>query len=282
MASLARRAVDAGFGAVIVAGGETSGAVVKELQYDAYEIGASVAPGVPVMTPVARPEFHLVLKSGNFGDEDFFQKALAATQNEPEATKEKKREAAAICKDLFTRGLVTGSSANLSFRLGESLYISASGASFGTITENEFVPVTLDGQWSGTRRPSKEYPLHLAVYQAHPQVQAVIHTHSIYSVLWSCLQPDGCLDCVPAYTPYLRMKVGKIGLVPYAPPGSDTLVSLFEQMVSASDGWLLANHGPIVAGKSLQDTLYALEELEQSCRVAWELQSHPAARCSES
>lgn len=77
LADLAKRAVEHGCTRIIVAGGETSGAVTKALGYDTFLTGESVAPGVPVMTPLAAPEIRLVLKSGNFGQEDFFERAVA-------------------------------------------------------------------------------------------------------------------------------------------------------------------------------------------------------------
>ncbi len=79
IASLARKAVENGYTRIITAGGETSGAVTKALGYQAFYIGPSVAPGVPVMTPLENPELRLVLKSGNFGQEDFFERALDMT-----------------------------------------------------------------------------------------------------------------------------------------------------------------------------------------------------------
>lgn len=80
LAGLARTAVQHGYTRIIVAGGETSGAVTQALDYQAFEIGQSVAPGVPVMTPLANPSLRLVLKSGNFGQEDFFARALEMTE----------------------------------------------------------------------------------------------------------------------------------------------------------------------------------------------------------
>lgn len=79
MADLAKRAVQDGFGRMIVAGGETSGAVTKALGYNAYRIGESIAPGVPVMTPLSAHDKRIVLKSGNFGQEDFFERTLLMT-----------------------------------------------------------------------------------------------------------------------------------------------------------------------------------------------------------
>lgn len=77
LAGLAKKAVENGYTRIIVAGGETSGAVTKALGYDTFLISESVAPGVPVMTPLTAPEIRLVLKSGNFGKEDFFERAVA-------------------------------------------------------------------------------------------------------------------------------------------------------------------------------------------------------------
>lgn len=80
MAALARLAADCGYTRIIVAGGETSGAVTKALGLSAYRIGPSIAPGVPIMRPLGNDTMQLVLKSGNFGQQDFFHRALALTE----------------------------------------------------------------------------------------------------------------------------------------------------------------------------------------------------------
>lgn len=74
-AALAAKAADMGYQKIVTAGGETSGAVIKGLGFSAFLIGKSIAPGVPVLIPTARPDLRLVLKSGNFGAKDFFGKA---------------------------------------------------------------------------------------------------------------------------------------------------------------------------------------------------------------
>lgn len=83
LSDLSKRARDNGFKRFIAAGGETSGAVTRALGYDSFWIGKSIAPGVPVLIPVDDPNIRLVLKSGNFGQEDFFGKALNITGNDP-------------------------------------------------------------------------------------------------------------------------------------------------------------------------------------------------------
>ncbi len=82
MAAIAKRGMDAGYSRIIVAGGETSGAVTKGLGFTAYHISQSVAAGVPVMVPIHQPQVRLVLKSGNFGQRDFFTKALWLTKED--------------------------------------------------------------------------------------------------------------------------------------------------------------------------------------------------------
>ena len=69
------------------------------------------------------------------------------------------------------------------------------------------------------------------------------------------------------------MKLGRVALVPYAPPGSEELFGLFSEHLSDTDGYLLANYGPIVGGKTIMDAFTALEELEESAKIAWMLRN---------
>lgn len=82
MAELATNVVKMGWEKVVVAGGETSGAVTEALHVNAFSIGRSIAPGVPILKPIDQSKLRLVLKSGNFGDEDFFLKAIQLLQEE--------------------------------------------------------------------------------------------------------------------------------------------------------------------------------------------------------
>ena len=99
----------------------------------------------------------------------------------------------------------------------------------------------------------------------------MIHTHSTFSVLWSFVPAGNEQDCIPDHTPYLRMKLGTVGLIPYEKPGSEALFRAFRERAGLSDGFLLKNHGPVVPGKSVMDAFFCLEELEESARIAWEL-----------
>lgn len=181
------------------------------------------------------------------------------------------RDAVWVARSLFERGKTAGSSANLSIRMGDTVYITASGTCFGRLREEDLVPIGMDGTPLADRKPSKEWPLHLALYEKSPGIGAVIHTHSTYSVLWSFAIGDEDRDCIPAHTPYLRMKLGSVGAVPYEQPGSEALFAAFRARVPWSDGFLLRQHGPVVPGASVMEAFYNLEELEESARIAWEL-----------
>lgn len=177
-----------------------------------------------------------------------------------------------VAHTLFDRGKATGSSANISFFHDEKIYISASGTCFGTLKADDFSVVTMDGTHVEGKNASKELPLHIQMYQKDEMIQAVIHTHSFYATLWSCLGHENKVDCIPEYTPYLKMKLGTVGLIPYGKPGSEALFGAFAERIGFSDGFLLANHGPVVGGKDMMDAFYCLEELEESARIAWELE----------
>ncbi|WP_100012685.1 class II aldolase/adducin family protein [Lentibacillus sediminis] len=186
---------------------------------------------------------------------------------------EKFDDAIWIAHSLFNRGKATGSVANLSFLHEEKVYITGSGTCFGKLRPNDFAVVGLDGHRYDKLKPSKELPLHLSVFKAKPQTGAVIHVHSKYSVLWSCVPDLNESDCIPDHTPYLKMQLGTVGLIPYEHPGSNELFDAFNERVAASDGWLLSHHGPVVPGNDLMHAFNALEEMEESANIAWELRN---------
>lgn len=178
-----------------------------------------------------------------------------------------------IAKSYFDRGMGSGTFGNMSFCHDGKVCITGSGTCFGRLQPEDFSCMDMQGNLISGKKPSKEWPLHLAVYQHDPVCGAVIHIHSTYSVLWSCLEHENANDCIPDYTPYLRMKLGSVSLVDYAQPGSEELMNAFRRKLGASNGWLLRNHGLIAPGKTLMDAFAASEELEESCHIAWELRN---------
>lgn len=183
----------------------------------------------------------------------------------------KLRDAIWIGKSLFDRNKTSGSSANMSFLHDGKMYITQSGSCFGGLTEEQFAVMDMDGKTLSENKPSKEWPLHLCVYKHRPEAQAVIHTHGTYAVLWSFIPAEDETDVIPHHTPYLKMKLGTVGAVPYEQPGSQALFDAFERRVDKSGGYLLKQHGAVVPGKNLMDAFYSLEELEESAKIAWML-----------
>lgn len=184
---------------------------------------------------------------------------------------QKINDAVWIGKSLFERNKTAGSSANMSFFHDGKVYISQSGSCFGTLEANQFAVLDLEGNCLSANKPSKEWPLHLQIYEKKPETGAVLHTHGTYSVLWSFVPVEDERDIIPAHTPYLKMKLGTVGLIPYEKPGSQALFDAFGGRVMDSDGYLLKQHGAVVPGKSLMDAFYGLEELEESTKIAWKL-----------
>lgn len=176
-----------------------------------------------------------------------------------------------VARTLFEGGKTSGSSANLSFLHKGKIYISGSGNCFGRLKKMDFAVVDFLEKRYNSIKPSKELPLHKIMYIQNPQIEAVIHTHGFYSVLMSCLEIGKNGRVIPKYTPYLDMKVGEIGVVPYAIPGSKDLFGLFDKTADGKRGYLLKNHGLLVGGKNMMEAFYGAEEMEESAKVAWYL-----------
>jgi ribulose-5-phosphate 4-epimerase/fuculose-1-phosphate aldolase len=104
----------------------------------------------------------------------------------------------------------------------------------------------------------------------------VVHLHSLHAVAVSCLDGINADDVLPPITAYAVMQVGRLALVPYYPPGDEALAEAVRKVAGKHHAVLLANHGPVVAGSSLDAAVNAIEELEQTARLYLLLQGRPA------
>ena len=172
-----------------------------------------------------------------------------------------------LAKSLFERGLTIGSSGNISVRLDDGWLMTPTGSSMGNLDPNEISKLDLDGNLISGKSPTKESFLHIAMYDERPNSGAVVHLHSTHSVAVSCLADIDKKNVLPPITAYYVMKIGKLPLVPYFPPGDINLAKAVKEMASDHHAVLLANHGPVVAGKTLEDAVYAIEELEETARL---------------
>jgi 3-dehydro-4-phosphotetronate decarboxylase len=174
---------------------------------------------------------------------------------------------ARMAKSIFDRGLTFGSSGNISVRLDDGWLMTPTGSTMGNIDPARISKLDEAGQHVSGDKPTKETFLHVAMYEERPQTGAVVHLHSTHSVGVSCLADVDPANVLPPITAYYVMKIGTLPLVPYFPPGDLDLAKAVREMASDHHAVLLANHGPVVAGKSLEDAVYATEELEETARL---------------
>lgn len=180
-----------------------------------------------------------------------------------------------LSKSLFDRGYSCGSSGNVSVLIDDGLIISPTNSCMGRLDPARLSKITLAGAHLSGDAPSKEAILHLAMYEERPEIRAVVHLHSTYSVAVSCLADIDPRDVLPPITPYYVMRVGKCPLVPYYAPGDIALAEAVRAEAKHHHAMLLANHGPVVAGKSLHAAVYATEELEETAKLYMLLHGGP-------
>ena len=170
-------------------------------------------------------------------------------------------------RSLFDRGLAHGSAGNISVRTDDGFLITPTNTCMGRLDPAAISKVSHDGRHMDGDRPSKEAFLHLAMYEERPNDRAIVHLHSTYSVAVGCLADVDPRDVLPPITAYYVMKIGRLPLVPYFRPGDRSLAEAVRAEAKEHHALLLANHGPVVSGRSLDAATYAMEELEQTARL---------------
>ncbi|MBI4194780.1 MAG: aldolase [Betaproteobacteria bacterium] len=179
-------------------------------------------------------------------------------------------------KSLYDRGLAHGSAGNVSVRLADGWLMTPTNSCLGRLDPARISRLDAEGRLLSGDKPSKETFLHVAMYRERPTAGAVVHLHSAHAVAFSCLADIDPENAFPPITAYTVMQVGELALVPYHPPGDESLAEAVRKLAGRHHAVLLANHGPVVAGSSLDAAVNAIEELEQSARVLLLLRGHPA------
>jgi len=175
-------------------------------------------------------------------------------------------EICAFGRSLFDRGLSAGSSGNISARMSDGYLITPTNSSLGRLDPMRLSKLNRDGRLVSGDPPSKEAVLHLAVYAQRPEAGAIVHLHATYSAAVSCMDGLDHLNCIPPLTPYFVMKIGRLPLTPYFRPGDPALAKAVESLAGEHSSVLLANHGPVVSGATLEAAVYAIEELEETAK----------------
>ena len=177
----------------------------------------------------------------------------------------------AICRygrSLFERGLTPGSSGNISVRLDDGGWlVTPTNASMGFLDPNRIARLDEAGTLLSGDAPTKEIPLHAALYETRGTARAVVHLHSTHAVAVSMLPEIDPRAVLPPLTAYYLMRVGNAALVPYYRPGDPAVADAIRGLAGKHSAVLLANHGPVVAGDTLEAAVFATEELEETAKL---------------
>ena len=182
-----------------------------------------------------------------------------------------------LAKSMFDRGLTGGSTGNISARTADGgLLVSPTGTSFGRLDPARLSHFDVQGKLVDGDPPTKEMPLHTAFYDTRSTAGAVVHLHACHSVAWSMMPDVDTDNFLPPMTPYAIMKLGRVKLLPFYRPGDHAMGNAVRGLAGKRSAVMLANHGPVVAGKDVEAACNAIEELEDNARLAMLMRGFPA------
>ena len=180
-----------------------------------------------------------------------------------------REEICMLAKSMFDRGLTGGSTGNISARTSDGgLLVSPTGTSFGRLDPARLSRFDEAGVFIDGDAPTKEMPLHSAFYDTRSSVGAVVHLHCCHAVALSMMPDLDADNFLPPLTPYAIMKLGKVALLPFFRPGDPLMGKAVRGLAGKRSAVMLANHGPVVAGKDVEAACNAIEELEATARLA--------------
>jgi 3-dehydro-4-phosphotetronate decarboxylase len=176
-----------------------------------------------------------------------------------------------ICRygrSLFERGLTPGSSGNISMRLDDGGWlVTPTNASLGFLDPARISRLDAGGRLVSGDKPTKEIPLHSALYETRGSARAIVHLHSTHAVALTMLPEIDPQAALPPMTPYYLMRAGETALVPYYRPGDPAVADAIRGLAGKYSSVLLSNHGPVVAGDTLEAAVFATEELEETAKL---------------
>jgi len=178
-----------------------------------------------------------------------------------------REEIADFGRMLYQRGLAHGSSGNLSARVPGGLLVTPTNTCLGRLDPARLSKLDLEGRVLSGDPPSKESLLHLALYRARDVSGGIVHLHCTHCVALSCRADLPADDVLPPVTAYHVMRIGQLPRLPFYRPGDPALAAAVGASASLHHAMLLANHGPVVAGRTLAEAVYNAEELEESAKI---------------
>ena len=178
---------------------------------------------------------------------------------------ELRSELAETARLTVERGLNSGSAGNVSVRMGDGFFITPSGLRSETAQAADMVHVSMTGVAVGSLKPSSEWRIHRDIYATRPEAQAIVHAHSPYAVSLACLRRG-----LPAFHYMIAMAGGKdIRCAEYATFGTQALSDAVLEALQDRRACLMANHGLVAFGASLQAALALAVEVEELCAQYW-------------
>lgn len=179
--------------------------------------------------------------------------------------KDLRRKVIETCLAMNALGINQGTSGNVSVRTDEGFLITASGVPYAKMKPEQVVEMDLDGGYRGPYLPSSEWRMHLDIFKARPEAQAIVHTHSIYATALACLRRD-----VPAFHYMIGVTGGSsLRVSDYAEFGTQALSDTMLRALAGRSACLLANHGQIAFGPNLDRALWLAGEIETLCKQYW-------------
>ena len=173
-----------------------------------------------------------------------------------------RREVVATAKALSAGGLTHGKSGNVGARFRDGFLVTPSGYPYDQMTPADVVAMTFDGKATGRREPSSEWRFHAAIFEARPEVHAVVHAHSTAATALACHRRG-----IPAFHYMVAVAGGTdVRCAPYATFGTEALAAAAVDALRDRKACLLANHGQIAVGADLGAALQLAAEIENLCR----------------
>jgi ribulose-5-phosphate 4-epimerase/fuculose-1-phosphate aldolase len=180
-----------------------------------------------------------------------------------------------LAASLFARGFSVGSAGNISVRLPDGYLMTPTNSSLGRLDPARLSKLDVGFHHVEGDKPSKEVFMHRAFYQARADAGAVVHLHSTQATAVSCLPDVDPSRPIPPLTPYFVMRVGRqMPIIPYYRPGDPAMEPAIHAAARHARAVLLANHGPVVSGRTLTDAVYAAEELEEAAKLFLMVRAH--------
>ena len=178
----------------------------------------------------------------------------------------KRDQVVAAIRQLVETDLTSGSSGNVSARTDGGMLVTPTGLPPAALGPSDIVAMTLDGEVAANQlRPSSEWHIHANIYRAKPEVNAVVHCHSPYATILACAHRS-----IPAQH-YMIAAAGcdEIPLAPYATFGTEALSSHAIAALENAKACLLANHGQVATGATLEEALSLAALVEELAHWHW-------------